>query len=124
MKSYFLHSKDGRRPLQTTVLKALLPTDSEAPKLDHDNDKHDKIEKEANENNTKSAKKVSEKESAGNKKDEQNASPDMTENDLDNDANDQDDSGSVFEYGDGRRVSSVDSQYCGGFKNSSVCNII
>ena len=32
-----MNSKDGRKPLQTAVLKALLPTDAEAPKgLDGD----------------------------------------------------------------------------------------
>merc|ERR1719410_126740 len=33
LKSFFLVSKDNRRPLQEAVIKALLPTDKEAPKL-------------------------------------------------------------------------------------------
>ena len=33
MKSYFLTEKEGRRPLQKAMIQALLPTDSEAPKL-------------------------------------------------------------------------------------------
>merc|ERR1719410_781678 len=32
-KSFFLTSKDNRKPLQEAVIKALLPTDKEAPKL-------------------------------------------------------------------------------------------
>merc|ERR1712130_1091225 len=32
-KSFFLNSKDNRKPLQEAVIKALLPTDKEAPKL-------------------------------------------------------------------------------------------
>merc|ERR1712227_472758 len=32
-KSFFLVSKDNRKPLQEAVTKALLPTDKEAPKL-------------------------------------------------------------------------------------------
>merc|ERR1711868_96859 len=32
-KSFFLVSKDNRKPLQEAVIKALLPTDKEAPKL-------------------------------------------------------------------------------------------
>ena len=32
-KSFFLDSKDNRKPLQEAVIKALLPTDKEAPKL-------------------------------------------------------------------------------------------
>ena len=31
--SHFLDSKDGRQPLRQEVIKALLPTDSEMPKL-------------------------------------------------------------------------------------------
>ncbi len=34
LSSYFLLSKDGRKPMKTDTLKALLPTDSEAPKLE------------------------------------------------------------------------------------------
>jgi len=33
-KSFFLNSKDNRRPLQEAVIKALLPTAKEAPKID------------------------------------------------------------------------------------------
>merc|ERR1719410_2353642 len=33
LKSFFLVSKDNRKPLQEAVIKALLPTDKEAPKL-------------------------------------------------------------------------------------------
>ena len=32
-RSYFLLGKDGRKPLKTDTLRALLPTDAEAPKL-------------------------------------------------------------------------------------------
>merc|ERR1711872_5620 len=32
-KSFFLNSKDNRRPLQEAVIKALLPTEKEAPKI-------------------------------------------------------------------------------------------
>jgi len=32
-RSFFLNSKDNRRPLQEAVIKALLPTDKEAPKI-------------------------------------------------------------------------------------------
>eukprot|EP00095_Tigriopus_kingsejongensis_P003568 maker-scaffold140_size315649-snap-gene-0.10 protein:Tk03568 transcript:maker-scaffold140_size315649-snap-gene-0.10-mRNA-1 annotation:"soluble guanylate cyclase 88e" len=34
LKSYFLNTKDGRKHLKADVLKALLPTDAELPKLD------------------------------------------------------------------------------------------
>merc|ERR1719412_855065 len=33
LKSFFLVSKDNRKPLQEAIIKALLPTDKEAPKL-------------------------------------------------------------------------------------------
>merc|ERR1719348_1813446 len=33
IKSHFLNSKDNRRPLQEAIIKALLPTDKEAPKI-------------------------------------------------------------------------------------------
>ena len=32
-KSYFLNSKEGRKPLPEAIIKALLPTDKEAPKV-------------------------------------------------------------------------------------------
>lgn len=37
--SHFLNSKDGRQPLKEAVIKALLPTDAERPKLDNKKDK-------------------------------------------------------------------------------------
>ena len=41
MKSYFLTEKEGRRPLQKAMIQALLPTDSEAPKLQKKEEKKD-----------------------------------------------------------------------------------
>lgn len=38
-KSFFLTSKDNRRPLQEAVIKALLPTEKEAPKVGKDKKK-------------------------------------------------------------------------------------
>merc|ERR1712012_360679 len=40
-KSFFLDSKDNRKPLQEAVIKALLPTDKEAPKLGGKKEKKD-----------------------------------------------------------------------------------
>merc|ERR1719392_430753 len=40
-KSFFLTSKDNRKPLQEAVIKALLPTDKEAPKLGEKEKKDD-----------------------------------------------------------------------------------
>ena len=41
MKSFFLTEKEGRRPLQKAMIQALLPTDSEAPKLQKKEEKKD-----------------------------------------------------------------------------------
>ena len=52
MKSYFLTEKEGRRPLQKAMIQALLPTDSEAPKLQKKEAKKEadkKAEKKVNE---------------------------------------------------------------------------
>jgi len=40
-RSFFLNSKDNRRPLQEAVIKALLPTAKEAPKVGKKDDKKD-----------------------------------------------------------------------------------
>merc|ERR1719499_685797 len=40
-RSFFLNSKDNRRPLQEAVIKALLPTDKEAPKIAKKDEKKD-----------------------------------------------------------------------------------
>merc|ERR1711988_307421 len=40
-KSFFLTSKDNRKPLQEAVIKALLPTEKEAPKINKDKKKDD-----------------------------------------------------------------------------------
>ena len=42
MKSYFLNSKDGRNPLKEAVIKALLPKDTEKPKMDTKDKKEEK----------------------------------------------------------------------------------
>ena len=44
-KSYFLNSKDGRNPLKEAVIKALLPKDTEKPKLGGDKKEEKKDEK-------------------------------------------------------------------------------
>ena len=38
LRTYFLTSKDGRKPLKTDTLRALLPTESEAPRLEDKNE--------------------------------------------------------------------------------------
>merc|ERR1712025_199832 len=45
-KSFFLNSKDNRRPLQEAIIKALLPTDKEAPKIAKKFDKKEKAKPE------------------------------------------------------------------------------
>ena len=46
MKSYFLNSKDGRKPLKESVIRALLPTEKEKPKMDkEEKEKEDKADK-------------------------------------------------------------------------------
>merc|ERR1719369_1522186 len=50
-KSFFLNSKDNRRPLQEAVIKALLPTAKEAPKIDKKKD--DKKDKKADKKENK-----------------------------------------------------------------------
>merc|ERR1711962_10763 len=45
-RSFFLNSKDKRRPLQEAVIKALLPTDKEAPKIEKEKKKPDEKKEE------------------------------------------------------------------------------
>merc|ERR550532_3141260 len=45
-KSSFLVSKDNRKPLQEAIIKALLPTDKEAPKIGKDKEKKDDKKKD------------------------------------------------------------------------------
>ena len=45
-KSSFLVSKDNRKPLQEAVIKALLPTEKEAPKIGKDKEKKDDKKKD------------------------------------------------------------------------------
>merc|ERR1719225_33141 len=46
-KSFFLDSKDNRRPLQEAVIRALLPTEKEAPKVGKKEEKKKEDKKEA-----------------------------------------------------------------------------
>ncbi|XP_059085656.1 soluble guanylate cyclase 88E-like isoform X1 [Tigriopus californicus] len=106
MNSYFLTTKDGRKTLKADVLKALMPTDAELPKL----------------------------EGHGQSGVEPNAQGDNPDGAADNggeeDAGDDEDSGmddreSLFAAGfEGRRVSTAQGPYCGGFQNSGVCTIV
>ena len=40
-KSFFLNSKDGRKPLKESVIRALLPTEQERPKMEKDEEAPD-----------------------------------------------------------------------------------
>merc|ERR1712029_766445 len=57
-KSFFLVSKDNRKPLQEAVIKALLPTDKEAPKLGKKEKKDDGKKDEKKEEPKKEAPKA------------------------------------------------------------------
>lgn len=104
MKSYFLTAKDGRKPLKADVLKALMPTDAELPKLDSQ-------AKKATEN-VEAAKATSD-------------DPHGADEDDEDDDSGMDDRESLFAAGfDGRRVSTAQGPYCGGFQSSGVCNIV
>merc|ERR1719323_1972139 len=46
LKSSFLVSKDNRKPLQDAIIKALLPTDKEAPKIGKEKEKKDDKKKD------------------------------------------------------------------------------
>ncbi len=109
LRSYFLDSKDGRRPLQPSVLKALLPTASEGGTLQKEAEEEGKKEKAA-----------------------EKASKEKKENDVEDMIRDEDkemeiqrDEEPEMSIDSGaRRASTVEGQYCGGFENSAVCNII
>jgi len=107
LKTFFLNSKDGRKPLKLETLKALLPTDKEAPKIEQE------------------AKEV--------KDDKDDKPTEQTKLDDDKEVEKhiiEDDSGSLFEAdlhhdeGNHRRASAVQTDYCGGFKRSPICNIL
>lgn len=124
MKSYFLNSKEGRKPLQPATLKALLPTDSEAPKLNQKGKEGEgdeakegvKVKVEGAENKAPAAAEpkveVSDNKAKGNEE--------TTMNEVEDE-----DQGSLYGGHDPeRRVSSVEAMYCGGFKKSTVCTLL
>lgn len=108
LRSYFLDSKDGRRPLQPSVLKALLPTASEAGSLQKEVEEEGKKEKAA-EQASQDKKEIDVEDMIRDEDKEMEIQRDEQPTSIDSGA---------------RRASTVEGQYCGGFENSTVCNII
>lgn len=114
MKSYFLTAKDGRKPLQQAVLRALLPTEAEAPKM-----MEEKME-DAPEGDGDAPPPQNDDDIAA----VTNVAEEAEEFDVE-DGNSLASVTGVIRGGDERRrVSTVQSQYCGGFKRSNVCNLL
>ncbi len=115
--SHFLLSKDGRKPLSCDILKALLPTDSEAPKLDDDVETDIREEEGGDEEDSGTGPEISNGNGVSNGK-----SPSK-------DDDDDFDSGSLYEpeleKARMRRASEAELEYCGGFEyKSAVCAIL
>ncbi|CAB4059752.1 E4.6.1.2 [Lepeophtheirus salmonis] len=91
LKSYFLTSKENRKPIKKQTIKVLLPTDSETPKVDGEPNDLDSSNEE-----------LKEKPQLSIKDNEDNSTP----------------SAADFPSID------TDSQYCGGFNHSTVCNLL
>ncbi|XP_040580131.1 soluble guanylate cyclase 88E isoform X2 [Lepeophtheirus salmonis] len=91
LKSYFLTSKENRKPIKKQTIKVLLPTDSETPKVDGEPNDLDSSNEE-----------LKEKPQLSIKDNEDNSTPSPAD----------------FPSID------TDSQYCGGFNHSTVCNLL
>ncbi len=161
LPSHFLLSKDGRKPLPADTLKALLPTEKEAPKLKSSGGEEAGEKTKEGEEGKVAAANGSLKMPPGGKdkmtncvkyfwmlrtvglfkcvpetklpngdtddkelgiRDEDTSTVGKSDGDG---GDDLDDSGSLFGPDPGgRRVSAVQTQYCGAFKRSPVCAIV
>merc|ERR1719394_920418 len=113
-KSFFLTSKDNRKPLQEAVIKALLPTEKEAPKISKEK---------------KDAKKEEPKKDAKKEEPKKAEPPKAPEPEAEEAATNEDDAGDEPSPNEGDE-GSLDvemvqqTQCCGGLKKSAVCSLL
>jgi len=123
-KSSFLNSKDNRKPLQEAVIKALLPTEKEAPKISKE--KKDAKKEEPKKDAKKEEPKKAEPPKAEAPKPAAAPEPDTKADDGPaEDEGDGGDGGGEEAGDDGIGVEMVQqTQCCGGLKKSAVCSVL